>query len=393
MPRLNFETTALVPRRSTSSWVGNQGKEKTCYAHATTRLITRLIKVRFYPHFIENNVSLDEYYNTTKCGSVNKSIFQCILDAETYPRFNSPIQWEAESISALLFHYIYTCIIKQFGCDGGNPALATDYILKLFYTEITVKDIKTNLNYVRLFALQFSEKHQTMFNTLIKKLAAIFKDIRNSLVSKLFRPKLFSSNNLSTFTLFKNETNSSQMPQAKLALVNESIKSGYYYTDTLDTIKSVISNGFYVLLGIYNHAVLISGIDSIDDSLIIKNSWGDNSSNWAIEQYKLVENNRLQWSTLQAYLDNPPQEDTSSIKLVFVIPNEMIASKPLNVMVTSLSKHVPIFSRFSRFSRFFGKGRKPKNKKHTKKYTKPKKAKKPKTPTKPRKVTQKLTQS
>ena len=392
MSKLVFESAELVPIRARSVYVSDQGEQRTCYAHATTRLITRLIKVRFYRHFIESNESngsFDVYYNTTRCGSESKSIFNCILDAET-----KSIEWENESLSALLFHYIYTCIIDMFGCDGGNSGSSINFILKLFYKEITVEDIKKKLKYVPLFELQYTKKQKKMFKMIIKKLADIFKDIRLSLEAQLFRPHIFSSTELSAFTLLKYETNNSQMPQVKLAFGYESIRSGYYYPHVLDTIKSVIQKGFYVLLGIKEHAILISDIDSTDDSLIIKNSWGEGSSNWTIGDYNLVENNRLNWTTLQAYLANPPKEDTSivKIKLVFVIPDEMIFHPPvssqpssaLNVMVSRLSRRVPIISKF------FGKGRKTRNKKYTKK-PKNSKATNPRKATKPKKVTQKLT--
>ena len=32
------------------------------------------------------------------------------------------------------------------------------------------------------------------------------------------------------------------------------------------------------------------------DSLIIKNSWGQGSSNWTIGDYTLIKNNRLNWN-------------------------------------------------------------------------------------------------
>ena len=348
----------LVPQRSRSSYVSDQGDQTTCYAHATTRLITRLIKIRFFRHFEGNNEKINDYYNTNNCGTDIKSIFQCILDAESKYNLDDSMQWETESISALLFHYIYTCIIEVFGCAGGNSAESIDFILNLFKTKITVYDIKTKLNYKpRIFERQFNDAQETIFIILIMSLAAIFKDIRLLLTIKLFRPKLFSSNNLGPFTLFENEINDSQMPQAKLWRMNKSIKSGHYYEDTLGTIKSVILRGFYVLLGINEHAILISDIDKTNDSLIIKNSWGQGSSNWKIGDYTLIENNRLNWTTLQAYLANPPKEDTSliKIKLVFVVPIEMMVSKP-----------VPIKQTF----RLFGKARKPRYKKYTKKLKK-----------------------
>lgn len=373
MPKFEIEDR-LVPQRSRSSYVSDQGNQNTCYAHATTRLITRLIKLRFFRHFKGKNEKFDDYYNTTNCGSVIKSIFQCILDAESKYNLDNSTQWETESISALLFHYIYTCIIEVFGCAGGNSAVSIDYILKLFKTEITVDDIKTKLNYKpRIFERQFTEEQLTIFNMLIMKLAAIFNDIRATLTFNLFTPKLFSSNNLGPFTLFKNEINDSQMPQAKLVRMNESIKSGYYFTDTLNTIKSVILKGFYVLLGVNEHAIIISDIDRTNDSLIIKNSWGDKITNWTIGHYTLIENNKINWTTLQAYLANPPKEDTSiiKIKLVFVIPIEMMVGKLASSKPTSSFK-----------VRLFGMGRKPRNKKYTKKLKKLKKFKKPKAPRK-----------
>jgi hypothetical protein len=74
-----------IPKRGKSHYVANQGQEGTCMYHGITRLLARLIKVRFHQYFSEGNEIINEYYNTINCGKTT-TIFECIINY--YVSFN-----------------------------------------------------------------------------------------------------------------------------------------------------------------------------------------------------------------------------------------------------------------------------------------------------------------
>jgi hypothetical protein len=287
------------PTRAPSTWTGDQGDHKTCFAHATTRLITRVIKVKFSTFFSEDNEESDDYYNTVICGNKTMTIFDCILQAG-HKSFNN------RDLSALLFHYIYKCITIEFGCDGGQSHISCKHILNILRQEITSDMIEQKLNY-NINKNQYTESDIIMFNLLIQMLVDLFSSIRSQMLTIAFKPKIFVSNNLENFTLDIYETNSLilQMPTATIVRTRNSIKSGYHYENVFGTIKAVILRGYYVLLEIAEHAIIISDIDKDDDSLIVKNSWGRGKKDWSILidadpslKYDIIKDNKLQWNIL-----------------------------------------------------------------------------------------------
>jgi hypothetical protein len=369
------------PTRAPSTWTGYQGDHKTCFAHATTRLITRVIKVKFSTFFSEDNEESDYYYNTVICGNETMTIFDCILQAG-HKSFNN------RDLSALLFHYIYNCIKIKFGCDGGHSHTSCKYILNILRQEITSDMIKQKLNY-NINKKPYTESDIIMFNLLIQTLVDLFSSIRSQMLTTTFNPKIFISNNLENFTLDIYETNSLilQMPTATIVHTRNSIKSGYHYDNVFDTIKAVILRGYYVILEIAEHAIIISDIDKDDDSLIVKNSWGRGKKDWSLLidadpslKYDIIKDNKLQWNILADYKKTPPKKyinDPELIKLIFILPAENLVPKPsdLQIMVQKLANPI---SRFTAFTKYFFKGKGRKLKLKTKTKTKKEKKKKKK---------------
>jgi len=70
-----------TPKRGKSHYDTNQGPEGTCMWHGISRLLARLIKVRFHEYFSEGNERINEYYNTINCGKTT-TIFECIINCQ-----------------------------------------------------------------------------------------------------------------------------------------------------------------------------------------------------------------------------------------------------------------------------------------------------------------------
>jgi len=375
---------SLLPKRGRSKWTGNQGAEKTCYAHATTRLIARLIKIKFTEYFSGENEEIDKYYDTITC-TTQKTIFHCILEdlKESY-ELEEQIQFAAEIMSALLFHFIYNCIIEEFGCKGGRAALAIEYIFEILRANITMLDIKKKLKYDEKL---FAEPDNIMFSRFLERLKNICDDINEAIINGFFKPEIFSSINLGVFSSDPSNIfmmNTLLMPSVRSAIKSKLIKKDNFFSNVLGTIKAVTTAGLYVLLRLYNvniglgHDIIISEVDDDDKSLIIKNSWGSKGNNWSIGSFNIITNNRIPWIVLQKYVTNPPKGHNpllSLVDLIFIFPREDIDMKSgltksvPDIIVTKLSNTWsrftnPFKNRFTtRFTRFLGKGRKKKQKK------------------------------
>jgi len=161
--------------RKISPYSTNQGNEGTCWAHSTTRLISRLIKslrvepVDKYPDefhdtiIFEEGEILEEYYDTINCSSEH-TIFHCIAHAQDiherkgkpfsmHKSLNKVIKWESENLSAMLFHFIFNSIKNKFLCEDNDnlprraEAAPIFYFLKLLRKGITEEKIKVILKY------------------------------------------------------------------------------------------------------------------------------------------------------------------------------------------------------------------------------------------------------
>jgi hypothetical protein len=162
-----------------------------------------------------------------------------------------------------------------------------------------------------------------MFGVMIAKVVDIFNAIRTGLKNKTFTPERFRSYELHPF---KSVYYDHDMPKVK-----PDIEDGdYTFSDVLETIKTVTSHGFYVLLILHHHVVLIT--ETNKDDLIIKNSWGPMARPWKAGDINLTEYGVLKWETLVQYLkDPPPRELTWSpilIDLIFIVPFRFKLPKP-----------------------------------------------------------------
>jgi len=346
-----------IPKRGRSRYDANQGPEGTCMLHGITRLLARLIKVRFHQYFSEGNGNerINEYYNTINCGKTT-TIFECIINCQQQyiveylkvkdPSFsdsqktswddlymkyktnkkNSIIDWDSESLSAILFHSIYATV-KPIN-NKPTYTIFDNLFTDILYYEVDDTYIKALLRYTQANLrannrARFTRAQQVMFGVMIAKVVDIFNAIRTGLKNKTFTPERFRSYELHPF---KSVYYDHDMPKVKPDIEN----GDYTFSDVLETIKMVTSHGFYVLLILHHHVVLIT--ETNKDDLIIKNSWGPFAGPWKAGDINLTEYGVLKWKTLVNYLKYPPpRESTWSpilIDLIFIVPFRFKLPKP-----------------------------------------------------------------
>jgi hypothetical protein len=401
--------------RKISPYSTDQGNEGTCWAHSRSRLISRLIKSfglepgddypdEFYDTIMfEEGEILEEYYDTINCSSEH-TIFHCIAHAQDiherkgkpfsmHKSLNKMINWESENLSALLFHFILNCLTNKYGCiqlwgSGTNPIF---YFLKLIHQHITEEQIKAILKYSRyepefiieyetdkdgdftissltfIEELDYAEQVQIQENTvmflrLITKLASIFELLRIALVKKTLKINLFMLDNLYDGKLsgdfFKiNDKGNAHRQRGILRTVLWPIRGMWF-----KRIKQVLEQGLYVLLCIYEHAILITGIE--EKFFIVKNSWGS-KRDWILpDGLHFIVDNKLSIYTLIK------QSKTTYIELVYIefeTPrDEIFTKKKLSnkSIIHTLKKTA------KRLSACFGMGKKNKTQKKFKKYHK-----------------------
>ena len=114
------DANSPLPLRQKSIFISSQGEYETCYAHATTRLILKLITTFFNEPYFLGNRSCHYYYSTEIC-SIDNTIFDCFLqikngekDCTSLPGKSKVEKWPEENFYALLFHFIFSTIVKQF---------------------------------------------------------------------------------------------------------------------------------------------------------------------------------------------------------------------------------------------------------------------------------------
>lgn len=442
--------------RKISPYSTNQGNEKICWAHSTTRLISRLIKIHFgerqqlYDEFIfDEDELLDDYYDTINCSTEN-TIFHCIaLTQDIHERKGKPfsihkslnkmINWDSENLSALLFHFILNCLKNKYGCAGlkFNCVTPIFYFLKLIHEHITEEKIKDILNYYDFQMPPFPlppvsplpdgwqmrmsrsknlpywlntqtgkktwkepkglvpppslasptspssasvqstlsrnvvvggglmdptfrqvQENKVMFLRLIAKLASLFELLRISLEKKTLKINLFTLGNLYdgklTGDFFQiNDKGSVYEPRGILRSILWPIRRMWF-----KRIRQVLEQGLYVLLCIYEHAILITGIEG--RFFIVKNSWGI-ERDWILDNgEKFIIDNKLRISTLIK------QSKTTEIELVYIefeTPKYEIFTKkklPNKSIIHTFKKTA------KRLSGYFGMGRKFKTQKISK---------------------------
>jgi len=290
-----------------------QGKEKTCYAHAVAKMVTRLIKIFFSTYFPYDNEMIDNYYNTILCNT-NKNIFDCFLE-------NNNKSSENEHISALLFHFIYSILTNKFGkCVGHYTTINSLFILDYFkYIDITIELIKLTLNYKTTI--------NTYFEDLIIKLYNIFINIKKSFKDKTFNPILYVNflepDKIKSGKIVYNQKEgdhrirpfSSKVPNIPIPLYPEyltNISDSLIHTivsdnnyelynilktfDLNESLKYILKNGFYAVFVTNGHSITITDYNDSDNTLSIKNTWGVSKEREIDEQNwcnSLIKDNKI----------------------------------------------------------------------------------------------------
>jgi hypothetical protein len=154
------------------------------------------------------------------------------------------------------------------------------------------------------------QENKIMFSRLITKLASVFELLRIALEKKTLKINLFTLGNLYdgklTGDFFQiNDKGSLREPRGILRTILWPIRRMWF-----KRIRQVLEQGLYVLLCIYKHAILITGIEG--QFFIVKNSWGSDRD-WILpDGFHFIVDNKVSISTLIK------QSKTTEIELVYI---------------------------------------------------------------------------
>jgi hypothetical protein len=324
------------PLRQKSMFISNQGNYGTCFAHASTRLILKLITTFFNDPSLLGNRDCHYYYNTEIC-NIDNNIFDCFLqikkgekDCTSLSGKSEVEKWPEENFYALLFHFIFSTAVKQFGCDGAISYVTSLYILDyLKHNDITEYEIKFILNYNEK---KYVTDEIDYFNGLITKSVELFKDVKENLNNKIFNP-IFYTNPIyppfvNSIEINENPSLSSRIEYFKKPSWTSEYNL-YEFTETInlqDNIKHVLDHNYYALLSTKNHVVIITNcFGSKDDlTLEIKNSHGLDSQldcTWVSGWCRLIKDNKIKLNELLKW--------TEKWSIVFFYPYEFINQKDI----------------------------------------------------------------
>jgi hypothetical protein len=345
-----------------------------------SRLLAKFIKVSFPSYFIFGNERMNEYYHTVNCSTKN-TIFNCIITAQQkwdslmIKKQIDPIDWNTENLSALLFHFIYTTLIVEYekidGKKDGPPELAIFFILRI----VLLRDITSDMikKVLRYSLSQFNKSQVDMFETLINQLETIFKAVKIALENKTIKPNIFISLNLGDFKLLERVDDSNKIitinpSKNKLDRVLNIKSSRFFYRKArwFTIIIELLKKNLYVLLYIYDHALIISDFDG--QKFIVKDSFGPYNKSWTEFTYNIIEDNKIDPFNLYNYIQKPPIEPDSTnqalIGLIFILPElPELSEKVLSDSLTKKSLLSRLFKRSKRYERTVKIGGKLKTKK------------------------------
>ena len=284
----------------------------TCYIHAATRLVSRLLKNCVpFKHIQEK---CNDYYDTTKC----QKIFECFL--------NIPVQCSSlekdddytdqlkENLSALLFYFIYLKLFQVFfDCNGGDDLICILYIFNFIkYATINNDTIKTVFT-----DIPYNTEYNQYFDNLIEQLLQYLNNVKQKLKEGTLNPICYIKS-IALYDRFTNDKNFIELKNIRLYYKNDTVfipsetniinpelhRSRYTYTISntqnihyypfiekrpLEILKQILKEGYYATLGIdintteTAHVVVITDISNND--LVVKNTWGndttlDTEKNW-----------------------------------------------------------------------------------------------------------------
>ena len=325
--------------RVPSNVITDQGKEGTCYAHATSHMLSRLFKVLIFKNNMERGEGCSLYYDTINCANADtpqKNIFQCIWKYISYPE---DCISSKEILPALLFLFIYRIITKKFKCAGGNTIASIIFFfqeIKNYNTvEHSLDSIKKLLNYSEFHSID-ALKDIIDIDDIITEFAEIVVEIRK--ISNDGNYTYYFWNYYTDNLLLSMRTREPNRTSDKYR--NTKLYSFLHGRDTQIEIMTdcqlsvymleyVLKRGLYAILS-YNtgeregvrqgHAVTI--VEYYDDTFIIKNSWGSTTYHAIGDNFTQQHENNLVKIT-KVNLLQLLSEDPSS-QLLFVFPDQLI---------------------------------------------------------------------
>jgi hypothetical protein len=372
--------------RQHSKYISCQGNEGTCWAHATTRLFIKLMLTFLSEKLTDflkelSEIDCNHYYDTTNCSNKETNIFDCFLqikegekNCDSFEGNKKDNSWSEQNFYALLFHFIFSTLVEQFGRKYGTyPETTCLYILDyLKYIKITKYSIAITLGYD---STKYDDSENEYFDKLINDLNEFFKIIKTNLNNKFFDPIIYiyessyeskivasisdyhySSKNFECYAndyeiidneslSFKEKYDKKNPFSKKIKNLNpiykeeHNLKKLINTADLLLTIKHVLNKQYYVLFHTAKHVIIIthySDSDKGDDTFLhIKNSWGIQSCEETSEWCNLIQGDKISINSL--YIN------TSPYKFIFFYPytftkdqNELIKqmNNPKNIQLT-----------------------------------------------------------
>ena len=322
--------TSKTPTRPTltrkkSQYFTNQRNKGTCYIHASTILIARLLKLYFSKYFGKEIEWCDYYYDTSYCN--NGKIFECFKNNKKKPLNRSNCEkymsmeksnsfqkthtisddiskykeskddngWDNENPSALLFYFIYSIISERYSCDGGNVVDSIILIFEFFRTTIITNNVVAAiLNYNITNWEDVNDKNY--FYTIISQLTTMLLEVQKKLKDGTFNPNLYYAANLNLTiinpiiiynynTYWPSIENSHKMTSVALKILGHKLSTPHqirpWRKDKMLAIKTfllaVLEKGLYVIIVVKAHSIIVNGVThgkNGEEYLSIKNSWG-----------------------------------------------------------------------------------------------------------------------
>jgi hypothetical protein len=179
--------------RSNSGYYGDQGHEGTCYAHATTRMIARLIKVIFSSFFNEGERCSELYVTEEDISNI-------------YSKHGTWEKCKDEMLSALLFRLIYKIIRDDFGSEGASVVSAYNFVIFEFdeiQKKKSLKYIKDKIQYIEIISKIHSLEIVKQLEEVLKLLLSIICVFVNFINLKIINLKIYYTNGGSLNSLIK----------------------------------------------------------------------------------------------------------------------------------------------------------------------------------------------
>ena len=246
--------------------------------YEATILITQLLKSSFPKSFTDITQECGFYYNLSTCTNKDANIFDCFLEYKSnkneYPTLVDKSDWLNENFLALLFHFIFKICETNVDINKWSWLNILD-ILKYIKDkkDIDIIFIKRVLNYKENNYEKEEDKYY--FNKLINNLETFFNQVKNKIKFKTFNPILYYLSHKVKSENFEIRYNINYNDTTKVVKWDgDSRKYPFINKSVLDTLKTIIRNGYYASLRLHttNEQFIITGIDD-DNKLVIKNTW------------------------------------------------------------------------------------------------------------------------